>query len=122
MKENILIIHISQLTGVIFPAAYPTWQSAILQKWCVLEKELLYTYVKENAISFFLSISRLTVVRRAAKKRSARPIKIRGHYCELFTCRVGFAILALDYATYLNGFVLRYVIKKSLVVVFLRPC
>ena len=26
----------------------------------------------------------------------------------------GFAILALDYATSLNGFVLRYVIKKSL--------
>ena len=55
-------------------------------------------------------------VRRAAKKlRSACPIKRRGHYCELFTCRVGFTILALDYATSLNGFVLRYVIKKSLV-------
>ena len=63
------------------------------------------------------------VVRRAAKKlRSARPIKRHGHYCELFTCRVGFAILALDYATSLNGFVLGYVLKSLVVVVFLRPC
>ena len=61
----------------------------------------------------FSTLSRLTVVRRAAKKlRSARPIKRHGHYCELFTCRVGFAILALDYATSLNGFVLGYVNKK----------
>ena len=61
-------------------------------------------------------------VRAAKKLRSARPIKRRGHYCDLFTCRVGFAILALDYATSLNGFVLSYVIKKCLAVVFLRPC
>ena len=63
----------------------------------------------------FLLLSRLMVMRRAAKKlRSARPIKRRGHYCELFTCRVGFAILALDYSTSLNGFVLRYAIKNKI--------
>ena len=82
---------------------------------------LMWQQLMGNTISM---LSRLTVVRRAAKKlRSARPIKRRGHYCELFTCRVCFAILALDYATSLNGFVLHCVIKKSLfVVVFLRLC
>ena len=58
--------------------------------------------------------SRLAVVRRAAKKlQSARPIKRHAHYCELFTCRDGIEILALNYATSLNRFVLRYVIKKN---------
>ena len=52
-------------------------------------------------------VSRLMVVRRVAKKlQSTHPIKTRGHYCELFLCRDGFAILALDYATSLNWFVL----------------
>ena len=49
---------------------------------------------------------------------------MRGHYCELFTCRDSFAILALNYATSLNRFVLHYVIKESffvVVVVFLQP-
>ena len=45
--------------------------------------------------------------------------KTRGHYCELFTCRVGFAILVLDYATSLNRFVWRYMIRKSLGVVII---
>ena len=54
---------------------------------------------------------------------------MRGHYCELFTCRDGFAILALNYVTSLNRFVLRYIIiffvivvvVVVVVVVFLRP-
>ena len=52
-------------------------------------------------------------VRRTANELlSARPIKICGHYCELFTCRDSFAILALDYTTSLNEFVLCSVIKN----------
>ena len=64
------------------------------------------------------------VVRCLAKKlRSTRPIKRSGHYCELFMCRDGFTILALDYAISLNRFILCYIINKSLnvIVVFLQP-
>ena len=83
----------------------------------------LFVYSAISSFTFFINLyfnviglctymSRLMVVRRVAKKlRSARPIKRRGHYCELFMCRVGFAILALDYATSLSGFVLGYVTK-----------
>ena len=54
-------------------------------------------------------ISRLTVVSRAVKKlQSTRPIKRRAATTvSYFTCRAGFAILVLDYATSLNRFVLR---------------
>ena len=48
------------------------------------------------------------VMRHTAKKLQRVAI------CELFTCMDGFKILALDYATSLNRFVLRYVIKTFL--------
>jgi len=49
--------------------------------------------------SFGLKL-RLTVVRHVAKKlQTAWPQKNRlGHYCELFMCRNGFAILGPNYA------------------------